>query len=341
MLKPSGFRETGRQQRDDKKEVMMKARLGGFFASMLVASLLVPAIALAQGKYPVDVVKLITHSSPGSGSDLFLRHMSGPLGRIMGVKFVVENVKGGSGARAMELLATSPADGSIFYATTPTYIFTSLLSSPKYTYRNLEPLVNVFSDQEIIYTRSNGPFKTLKDVIAAAKKGRGRWGASTPGSLERQALERLKKAAGVKAGIVTHSGGGPLLIGVMNGTLDIGVGEYAEVLPEVKAGKLRLLAVFSDKRMAGLPDLPTVKELGYDVVVKKFRGLAGPKGLPANVVAAWEKGVQAVLKDPEFIKSYRKDNLTPDYIPHKEYVKFTDDFAKRSEAFFKSHGVIK
>src|SRR5205814_485909 len=86
--------------------------------------------AHAQGKYPKSVVMLITHSSPGGGSDVFLREMSPFLSRIMGVNFVIENMQGGSGARAMSSIAKAKPDGGSFYATTPTFIYTSLLSRP-------------------------------------------------------------------------------------------------------------------------------------------------------------------------------------------------------------------
>ncbi|HEY5623126.1 MAG TPA: tripartite tricarboxylate transporter substrate binding protein, partial [Gammaproteobacteria bacterium] len=117
--------------------------------------------AAAQAPYPHDVVTLVTHSSPGGGSDVFLRELARYLGPELGVDIVVENVRGGSGARAMAQLANAPADGSLFYATTPTYIYTSLLSRPANTYRDLEPLVNVFFDEEVVYTRTSGPFETL------------------------------------------------------------------------------------------------------------------------------------------------------------------------------------
>ena len=87
----------------------------------------------------------------------------------MGVDFVVENVSGGSGAKAMALLATSPPDGTIFYGTTPTFINTSILSDVEYTYEDLEPLVNVFLDPQIVYTRGDSPFNSLAEVIEAAK----------------------------------------------------------------------------------------------------------------------------------------------------------------------------
>lgn len=315
--------------------------LSKYLAGAALALALISAPAHAEDAYPVKVVKLITHSSPGSGSDIFLRNLSKYLGPIMNVTFVVENIKGGGGAKAVAALATSPADGSVFYATTPTYVFTSLLSHPEYSYKDVEPVVNVFTDQEVIFTRTDGPFKTLDDVMKAAKESRGKWGASTPGSLERQALERLKKASGVKAAIVTHDGGGDLLIDVLNGTVDIGVGEYGELKAQLDGGKVRVLAVFSAKRLKAAPDIPTVKESGYDVVVRKFRGLAGPKGLPDNVIKAWESGIQKVLEDPEYVKDYTADVLTPDYMSHDEYVTFINEFGADTEAFLKETGVIK
>ena len=137
----------------------------------------------AEVDYPHDTVTLVTHSSPGGGTDVFLREMIKHLGPIMEVDFVVENASGGSGAKAMALLATSPPDGSIFYGTTPTFINTSILSDVEYTYEDLEPLVNVFLDPQIVYTRGDSPFNSLAEVIEAAKQnpGQQKWGVSTPG----------------------------------------------------------------------------------------------------------------------------------------------------------------
>ena len=101
---------------------------------------------------------------------MFLREMIKHLGPIMGVDFVVENASGGSGAKAMALLATSPPDGTIFYGTTPTFISTSILSDVEYTYEDIEPLVNVFLDPQIVYTRGDSPFNSLAEVIEAAKQ---------------------------------------------------------------------------------------------------------------------------------------------------------------------------
>lgn len=291
--------------------------------------------------YPHEVVTLLTHSSPGSGSDLFLRELARRLGPQMGVDFVVEHVPGGGGARAMSRLANARPDGSVFYAATPSFIFTSLLSRPANTFRDLEPLINVFFDQEVVYTRSDGPFETFAQVIDSARAGRGRWGAASPGSLERQALERLRVAADVRAAIVTHDGGGDLILNVLNGTLDIGVGEAQEIRSQLESGNLRLLAVFSDARLPELPQIPTVRELGYDIVVTKFRGLMGPPGLSPEIVGAWEREVRQVLDDPEYRSSFSQAMLTPAFMGQADFVRFIDGFASDTEAFLRDTGVIR
>lgn len=298
------------------------------------------AQAPAKIPYPQRVVTLVTHSSPGAGSDVVLREMIKYLERYTTAKFIVENDEGGSGAKAMARVADARPDGSMFYATTPTYILTSLLSRPSRSYRDLEPLVNSFTDSEVLYTRADGPYKSLNDVIARARASRGRWGASNPASLEREAAEQLKTAAKVNAAVVTHDGGGDMMINVLNGTLDMGVGEIDEIRAQLEGRKVRVLATFNPSRIPGFPAVPTVSELGYKVVVSKFRGLAGPKGMPPALITTWEEIVRKVLADPEYKKSYTEENLVPNFMPHAEYVAFIDRFAADSAGFLKASGVI-
>jgi putative tricarboxylic transport membrane protein len=324
---------------------MITRRAFNGIAATGLAGLALPATVTsanaAPEAYPHRVVTLITHSSPGGGSDVFLREMSRYLVKYINATFVIENVQGGSGARALSKLATSKPDGSVLYATTPTYIFTSLLSKPQHTYRNVQPLVNVFSDAEVVFTRADGPYKTLADVIAHAKEKRGRWGAANPASLERQAAERLRRAAGVNAAVVSHEGGGDMMINVLNGTLEMGVGEIQELRSQLESRRVRLLAVFNPQRLAAFPDVPTVKEAGFDVVVRKFRGLAGPQGLPADIVAIWERAVQGLLNDPEYKAVYGAESLVADFIPQAAYEPFVNAFAAEAETFFRETGVIK
>lgn len=318
---------------------MFYQRMAGL-GTGLAASLLTSTMSLAQ-EYPVDTVTLVTHSSPGGGSDVFLRELARFLGPALGANVVVENVTGGSGANAIADLAQAPADGSRLYATTPTFIYTSLLSELEYGYDDLEPLVNVFTDPEVIFTAADSPYETLEDAIQHARDDRGTWGAANPASLERQSLEMLKAATGVDAAVVTHEGGGDLMINVLNGTLDIGVGEIQELAGQLEAGEIRLLATLTADPIEAYPDLPTVQSLGYDVAVRKFRGLAGPQGLPEDVIAAWERAVPEVLANPEYQAVYEANSLRPDFIPHDEYQTFITEFAGETEQFLRDTGVIQ
>jgi putative tricarboxylic transport membrane protein len=296
---------------------------------------------LAQARYPKQILRVATHSSPGGGSDVFLREMAPHLSRIMGVTVVVENQQGGSGARAMATLARARPDGGLLYATTPTFIYTSLLSKPGATYKDLEPLVNVFFDPEVLYTAADSKFKTLGDVIAAARNGRARWGAANPASLERQTLEQLKQKAAVSPAVATFDGGGDMLVNVLNHTLDIGIGELQEIRSQLDARKLRVLAIVGDSRISQLPGVPTVKEQGIDLSVRKFRGLAGPKGTPAAVITALESAVPTLLADATFKKIYVANGLQPGFMSHSEYAAFVAEFGRQTEAFLKETRVIK
>lgn len=315
---------------------------GGVLVAVLAVLVGTGVVELsAQGGYPSRVLMLTTHSSPGGGSDVFLREMAPHLSRIMGVRVVVDNVTGGSGARALGMVAKSRPNGGVLYATTPTFIFTSLLSRPATTYRDLEPLVNVFYDPEVLYTASASKFQTLADVIANARAGRGKWGAANPASLERQTLERLKQRASVNPAIATFEGGGDMLLNVLNQTLDMGIGELQEIRPQLDARHLRVLAVVGDEPLAALPGVKTVKAQGIDLSVRKFRGLAGPKGTPPAAIAALEAAIPRLLADPAYKKLYTANSLQPGYLSHADYVRFMSDFVRQTEGFLKESGVIR
>jgi putative tricarboxylic transport membrane protein len=306
--------------------------------------LLAPGLAFSQANidYPVGRVSLVTHSSPGGGTDVFLRDLSKHLSGIMKTSFSVENVRGGSGATAVAHVAKGAADGSIFYGTTPTYIQTTLLSKPAVGYDALDPIAIVFLDPELIYTRVDSPFRSLTDAVNNARTpGRARWGASNPASLERIAMERLARAANVKVPIVSHDGGADQMIGVLNGTYDIGIGEMQEIAGQLEAGKIRLLATLSETRLSGLPQLPTAKEQGFNVVVRKFRGIAGPKGVPDSVAAAWENALRRAVALPNYKADYTREQLTPIVMGREAARKFTAEVVAETIGDFRELGLLK
>jgi putative tricarboxylic transport membrane protein len=320
----------------------MNASTRALAALCIAAAATAPLEATARPAYPVKNVTLVTHSSPGGGSDVFARSIAKYLAPKMGITISVENVSGGSGARAMARVAQAPADGSVLYVTTPTYIQTTLLSKPSHGYDALMPVATVFYDPEVIYTRTQSPFRSLTEAVADAKKsGKARWGASNPASLERIAMERLNKATGAKAAVVSHEGGRDQMLNVLNGTYDIGIGEVQELVSQLESKQVRLLAVLTDKRLPAFPDVPTAKEQGIDLVVTKFRGFAGPKGLPPAVLQAWEQGIRAVLADPGYRAEYEKESLIPAPMGAAKAQEFTTWFAGEVQTSLRELGVAK
>jgi putative tricarboxylic transport membrane protein len=131
------------------------------------------------------------------------------------------------------------------------------------------------------------------------------------------------------------------MIGVLNGTYDLGIGEVQEVRGQLEAKKVKLLGVLTAARLPDFSGVATAKEQGIDLVVTKFRGLAGPKNLPPNVLKAWSEGIQAVLADPAYRREYERDNLVSAYMGHEEAGAFTAKFAGELAGSLRELGLVK
>jgi putative tricarboxylic transport membrane protein len=314
----------------------------GLGASML--ALLAAGVAAQETEtvdYPVDTVTLITHSSPGGGGDVLMRDMVPYLSEIMpGVTFVVENVVGGSSASALARLAEAPKDGSLVYTTTPTFIYTSLLSDLDSDYGDVDGLVNLFFDPQVLFTRADAPYDTLDEMLEYGEDNRMVWGAASPGSLERIKLEQLKEMTGIDAAVATTEGGGETMLNVLNGTFDVALGELLEVQSQLEAGDLKLLAVFTEERIEEHPDVPTAAESGIDLVIDKFRGMASPEDMDPEAIAAWEKAIPILLENPEYKAHYSRSNLLPAFMPHEETEAFLEQFAEETKGSLSALGLI-
>jgi putative tricarboxylic transport membrane protein len=318
-------------------------RCSGRVAAALVAVVCgLGAVALAQGTYPSKPITLVTHSSVGAGGDLFLRNLAKHLEGIVPVPIVVENRRGGASATAVTYVATSPPDGYVLYGSTPTMLQTPMLTRTQHTYLDLQPVVNVFFDPMILYVKADSPWKTLSDIVNAAKArpGQIRFGAATPGSVEHMIAHQIQKVAKVSVQPVTFEGGGDLLLAVLGGHVDLGVGEYAEVAAQVEARQVRVVASFTKDRLPRTT-IPTATEQGTPVVVTKFRGLLGPKGMDPQAVAYWERVVKQVLEKPAYKQYYESVYLLPAYMDHKQYRAYLDMMNQTLRRYLKEIGVLK
>jgi tripartite-type tricarboxylate transporter receptor subunit TctC len=262
---------------------------------------------------------------------------------IAGTSLVVENKTGGGGAPALNYVVTARPDGYLLLGVTPTYLQTPLLGKTVRSYKDTTAVTNVFFDPMILYVRAESPYKSAKDLIEDAKKnpGKQRWGGATPGSVEHMIGHQVQKVAKINVVPVTFEGGGDLLVAVLGGHVDLGIGEPGEVMGQYDAKKIRILANFTGGRLAQLPDVPSMKEVGYDIVVEKFRGIVGPKNLPAEVLSYWSEKIQQVLKNPDYKKYYESVNLLPAFMDSKAYTDYVTKKNAELAAYLKEIGLYK
>jgi putative tricarboxylic transport membrane protein len=293
--------------------------------------------------YPVKTVTLLSSSGPGGGGDVFLRQLTKVLGPRWGINLVVENVTGGGGTNAIRRIMDGPKDGSLLYGGNTQHIITSVLSTPPFTLKDLQPIANVLVDAPVFYVRTDSPFKTLGDVVDYARKNPGKlkFGSATASSPDRMAVETFKRLNKLEMVVATHDSGGQLLISVLSGAVDAGTSDIQEVASQVEAGKVRILAALTQQRIPGYESIPTAQEQGTDVVVNQFRGIVGAKGLPPEVVTAWEQAIKLVLQDPEYKAQLVKNGQLPAYWDAKQYDEVTNKYAADLTSFFKQIGLLK
>jgi putative tricarboxylic transport membrane protein len=312
---------------------------------MLVRRSLVAALALlplamaahAQGAWPVRPVTLVVHSSPGGGNDIMARNFGPALETHFGVRYAVRNITGGSGAAAAHFMATqAPRDGYTLQLVTPMQLITPLQARGVPTYRQMTPIAGMLMDPTTIYVHRDSPFKTMQDFLAHARKNPRSLavGIGGAGSLDQLVLQNLMKAAGIEVRMAHHEGGGAAVVALLGRHVDAVVGEPGRALSYLKQGTLRMLGVFQDKRLHGY-DAPTLKELGYDVVSAKFRGVFGPPGVPAATVSAIEGALRQVYDVEPFRSYYLNASLDPVFMSSAEFVPFLDRANREFRVFLR------
>jgi putative tricarboxylic transport membrane protein len=320
------------------KSLLLSAVAGSLFLASQVQ-----AKDPAYPDYPFDTVTLITSSGPGGGGDIFLRQLTKVLGPAWGIDFVVENVPGSGGAKAMQRIVDSPSDGSIFYGVSTQHIIVSILSDPPVKYTDMQPVVNVIFDAPVLYVPTDFPFETLSELIdhIRANPGTFKWGVGSAASGDRMAAEVIKKTQDLDFVIATHDSGGDQLVAVLGGSVELGTGDAQEVAPHVESGDLRILAALTAERLPNYPDVMTAAEQGVQVVPTRFRGIVGHKDLPPDVIAAWEQAIKLVLEDPEYAAVVKGNDMIAAPLPHEEYDRVTNALAEQSRELFTELGILQ
>ena len=294
-------------------------------ALIAVAVALATAAGAQAAEYPRKPINVLIGFAPGGGSDVMLSMVRPHLEKLFKTT-MVPVYKPGSGADiAFTELAMSKPDGyTVGITTTPQVPINPIVRETQWKVSDLIPVANVVTDPGILVVRADGPLKTLADFLKAAKEQPGKLtvGASSAPGDDWFAMLMLNAAAKIETNIVPFSGDGPSWQAALAGHTDASANNLSIVYAQVKAGKLRPLALMADKRTPFLPDVPTFKELGYDFTSGSARGFSMPKGTPKEIVNIFAGTVKQVMDSAEFKSNAEKTAFPSDYQNPEEYAAY-------------------
>jgi tripartite-type tricarboxylate transporter receptor subunit TctC len=320
-----------------------------FFLAVLLSLIIAPGPeTVAQEKYPNRPITIVAPFPPGGVADLTARPVAAAMEKVLKNPVVVVNKTGAAGAVGMSSVANSKPDG---------YTLLMALSSisiipeadklfdrkPAYTMDQLMPIALISADPTIFVVNASRPWKNVKEFVDDAKKRPGEISYSSSGvyGTLHMATEMLSHAAGINLKHVPYAGAGPALTAILGGHVDTLASGPAVVIPQMKAGKLRALAGWGAKRVAALPELPTFKELGYDIEFYIWAGLFAPRGTPEPVMKTIRETVKQAVDTAEFKAAMEKIQTPIAYLDAPEFQKFWDKDAKMLADAIKRVGKIE
>ncbi len=296
----------------------MKAGLKLLLVAVLVAF---GAQALAQDKFPSRPVTIMVGFAAGGGGDISARWIADFLRERWKVPVIVENKPGAGATIATAQLARSKPDGyTVALATTSPYTVAPYFQTVQYDpAKDFTYLFQFLVSAQPVFVKSDSPHRTIQDLIAWMKANPGKlfWSTAATNGGPHIATEAAFKHLGVSGTYVPYKGGADAITGLLGGHIQMLVA--AEFPAYAAAGQVRLLAETGPDRLPDYPLVPTFKELGYPLSVPIFYGIAGPAGLPTEVVAAWEAAAQDMMKSPGFKDLIGKLKSTASYQGSKEF----------------------
>ncbi|NRF67167.1 tripartite tricarboxylate transporter substrate binding protein [Aquincola sp. S2] len=284
---------------------------------------LAPRAAFANA-YPERPITFICPWPAGGTADLTMRALCGAAAKVLGQTIVVDNKAGASGMLGLKAMATAKADGyTIGQIPISVARFSQLGTVQIDPLKDLTYIARTSGQTFGIAVRADAPWKTLKDFVAAAKAAPGRltYGSAGIGGATHVGMEEFALAAGAQFNHIPYKGGAPALQDLIGGQIDA-LADSSSWAPHVKAGKLRLLATWGEKRTQDFPDVPTLREQGFDVVVDAPNGIGAPKGLDPAIVRKLREAFKLAAASPEFLAACDKIDSPPMYLDGPDYEKY-------------------
>jgi len=316
---------------------------------LMIAALALTGAAHAQEPYPSKPVAVVVPFSPGGISDVIGRPFLHSLGKVLKQSFLVENRPGAGGGVGMSYAARAKPDG---------YTLMVALSSisaipasdrlfgrpPSYEIRQFAPIALISADPAFLVVRSDSPWKTVKDLVDAAKANPGGipYGSTGNYGTMHVGMEMFANAAGIKLNHIPYGGGGQQVASIVGGQTQTITQLPATIAGHVAGGRLRPLATFAPARVPAYPDVPTMKELGYaEVEYFVWTGFFAPAGTPPDVLNTLRRGSREVMQDADFKSAMEKLRAPIVYKDADEFQTYLDADAKRLSAVIQKIGKVE
>ncbi|WP_199135933.1 tripartite tricarboxylate transporter substrate binding protein [Delftia sp. ASV31] len=301
----------------------------------LAATPVLPAMAQAPaGAWPQRPIELIVPFAAGGGTDVLARALAEVARKHLPQDLIVLNRAGASGAVGWTELANARPDGYKIGIITVELTMIPHMGLTKISSDAVLPVARLNADPATIAVRADSPYRSIEELIAAARKDEAavRIGNAGPGSLGHLAAAALQDKAGVKFNHAPYRGANPAVLDLLGGHIEAVAVTPVEVATYVAAGKIRPLAIMAEQRIqAGWEAVPTLKERGIDLLIGGWRGLAVPRNTPDAVVQTLRKAMALTLKDPVLRETMAKQNMGEGYLDQPEFKAVID----RDNAVFK------
>ena len=291
--------------------------------------------------YPSKPITLQVGFSPGGSSDIGCRVLGEALKKVIGQPVVIDN-KPGAGSQIMltDFKNNAKPDGYTMALINIPQIQTIVFDparKPAFSMKDFQPIANHVQDPGAILVRKESPFKTFEDFVAAAKAKPGQLKVSTTGigSDDHLAVLDFERKAGIKVNIVHMRGTPEALTAALGGHIDLDFDNVGGFLPTVVSDEGRILAVMMEKRYPDLPDVPTCREKGIDLVSSSTRGFVFPAGTPKGIVEFMEQSIKKAMDDPDHIKRMKDAGLTLRFMGIGEYTQFIESQNNRAKDLIK------
>lgn len=282
--------------------------------------------ASANSDFPKQTITLICPYGAGGGTDVLLRALCDSASKIAGVNIVVENITGGNGATGVVTMMDSDPDGYTIGSCSGEWIALKEmgLTPDNFDYNNAEMIMHYNFDPACYLVPVDSPYQSIEDLVNDAKANPGKitLGVTAAGGSHHLAALLFQELSGTEFNVVPYSeGSSATMTALMSGQVTVGSVCPAEASAQIQAGQVRILGICSENRLADYPDVPTLKECGYDVVYGAWRGLCAPKGTPADVVDKLEDIFCQAAQTQEFIDFCANNGNEIDLLNKEEFAK--------------------